>query len=413
MEFAKIEEVLEALKRGEMLVVVDDEDRENEGDLVLAAQAVTAEKINFMAREARGLICVPMTGGRLEELGLRQMVSSDPDGRETAFTASVDAREGTSTGISAHDRAQTVRVLIDPHTRPSDLVQPGHIFPLRARPGGVLQRAGHTEASVDLCKLAGLYPAAIICEIMNEDGTMARLPDLVKFAQKHNLLIASIADLIRYRHAREKLIEKIASAQLPIRHGAFTIHAYRSLTDGKEHIALVMGDVAGKENVLVRVHSECLTGDIFNSLKCDCGEQLDQALRQIANEGVGVFVYLRQEGRGIGLGNKIKAYHLQDRGIDTVEANKRLGFKEDLREYGIGVQILKDLGLSTIRILTNNPKKLVGIESYGITIVEQLPLLVRPNAYNYQYLKAKHEKLGHHLAHIFDDISTDDGTSDI
>ncbi len=413
MAFAKIEEALEALKRGEMLVVVDDEDRENEGDLVLAAQYVTPEKINFMAREARGLICVPMTGERLEELGLRQMVASDPDGRETAFTVSVDARAGTSTGISAHDRAQTVRVLIDPQTRPSDLVQPGHVFPLRARPGGVLQRAGHTEASVDLCKLAGLYPAAIICEIMNEDGTMARLPDLVKFAQKHDLIVASIADLIRYRHAREKLIEKIASAHLPTRYGAFTIHAYRSLTDGKEHIALVMGDVAGKENVLVRVHSECLTGDIFNSLKCDCGEQLEQALQRIANEGTGVFVYLRQEGRGIGLGNKIKAYHLQDRGIDTVEANKRLGFKEDLREYGLGVQILKDLGLSTIRILTNNPKKLVGIESYGITIVEQLPLLVRPNAYNYQYLKAKHEKLGHHLAHIFDDISTDDGTADI
>ncbi|MCI2430636.1 bifunctional 3,4-dihydroxy-2-butanone-4-phosphate synthase/GTP cyclohydrolase II [Candidatus Acetothermia bacterium] len=413
MEFAKIEEALEALKRGEMLIVVDDEDRENEGDLVFAAQFVTAEKINFMAREARGLICVPMTGERLDELGLRPMVSSDPDGRETAFTVSVDAREGTSTGISAHDRAETIRVLIDPRTRPSDLVQPGHLFPLRARPGGVLQRAGHTEASVDLCKLAGLCPAAVICEIMNEDGTMARLPQLLEFAEKHQLPITSIAELIRYRHAREKLIERIASAQLPTRHGAFTIHAYRSLTDGREHIALVTGEVAGRESVLVRVHSECLTGDIFGSLKCDCGEQLEKALQRIAQEGSGVFVYLRQEGRGIGLGNKIRAYHLQDRGIDTVEANKRLGFKEDLREYGIGVQILKDLGLSTIRILTNNPKKLVGIESYGITIVEQIPLLVRPNAYNYQYLKAKHEKLGHHLAHIFNTIGTEDGTTEI
>ncbi|MCS6936686.1 MAG: bifunctional 3,4-dihydroxy-2-butanone-4-phosphate synthase/GTP cyclohydrolase II [Candidatus Bipolaricaulota bacterium] len=409
MRFAKIEEALEALKRGEMLIVVDDEDRENEGDLVLAAQFVTPEKINFMAREARGLICVPMTGERLDELGLRQMVPSDPDGRETAFTVSVDAREGTSTGISAYDRAQTVKVLIDPRTRPSDLVQPGHIFPLRARPGGVLQRAGHTEASVDLCKLAGLYPAAVICEIMNEDGTMARLPQLMEFAQKHGLLITSIAELIRYRHAREKLIEKIASAQLPTLYGTFTIHAYRSLTDGKEHVALVMGEVAGKENVLVRVHSECLTGDVFGSLKCDCGEQLEKALQRIAQEGCGVLVYLRQEGRGIGLGNKIKAYHLQERGLDTVEANRRLGFKEDLREYGIGVQILKDLGLSTIRILTNNPKKLVGIESYGITIVEQIPLLVRPNPYNYQYLKAKHEKLGHYLAHIFDTLGTEDG----
>lgn len=413
MSFASMEEVLQTLQRGELLIVVDDEDRENEGDLVLAAQFVTPEKINFMAREARGLICVPMPGARLEELGLRQMVPSDPDGRETAFTVSVDARAGTSTGISAHDRAQTIKVLIDPQTRPSDLIQPGHIFPLRARPGGVLQRAGHTEASVDLCKLAGLRPAAVICEIMNEDGTMARLPDLKSFAQKHGLLIASIADLIRYRHQREKLIEKIASANLPTRYGPFTIYAYRSLTDNKEHIALVMGSVSGQENVLVRVHSECLTGDLLGSLKCDCGQQLEQSLKRIAEEGAGVLVYLRQEGRGIGLSNKIKAYHLQDRGLDTVEANKRLGFKEDLREYGIGVQILKDLGLSTIRILTNNPKKLIGIESYGVKIVEQLPVVIAPNEYNYEYLKAKHEKLGHQLAGIFADIGSDDGSPEI
>ncbi len=405
MGFAKIEEALEALKRGEMVVVVDDEDRENEGDLVLAAQFVTPEKINFMAKEARGIICVPMTGERLDELGIKLIPQSESGGKGCAFTVSVDAREGISTGTSAYDRAQTIKTLIDPKTKHSDLVQPGHVFPLRARPGGVLQRAGHTEASIDLCKLAGLYPAAVICEVMNEDGTMARLPDLERFAQRHGLLIISIADLIRYRHQRERLVEKIAWAQLPTEFGNFTIHAYRSLVDGKEHIALVMGEVAGKENVLVRVHSECLTGDVFGSLKCDCGEQLRQALRQIAREGMGVLVYLRQEGRGIGLGNKIKAYHLQDRGLDTVEANRQLGFKEDLREYGIGVQILKDLGLSTIRILTNNPKKLVGIEAYGVKIVEQLPILVPPTPYNYEYLKTKKEKLGHQLDQIFVNLS--------
>lgn len=408
MGFAKIEDALAAMKRGEMIVVVDDEDRENEGDVVLAAEHVTPEKINFMAKEARGIICAPMTGERLDELGIKLIVQSEIGGKGCAFTVSVDAREGISTGTSAYDRAQTIKRLIDPRTKPSDLVQPGHVFPLRARPGGVLQRAGHTEASVDLTRLAGLYPAAVICEVMNEDGTMARLPDLERFAKKHDLLIISIADLIRYRYRREQLVEKIAWAHLPTEFGEFTIHAYKSLVDGKEHVALVMGEVAGKENVLVRVHSECLTGDVFGSLKCDCGEQLRQALRQIAREGLGVLVYLRQEGRGIGLGNKIKAYHLQDRGLDTVEANRQLGFKEDLREYGIGVQILKDLGLSTIRILTNNPKKLVGIEAYGVKIVEQLPILVSPNEYNYDYLKTKKEKLGHQLDNIFESVSLND-----
>ncbi len=395
MPFDRIEDAIEAIKRGEMVIVVDDENRENEGDLVLAAEHATPDKINFMAKYARGIICVPMTPERLEELGLQLMVNAEPGAKKCAFTVSVDAREGITTGTSAYDRAHTIRALIDANTKPSDLVQPGHIFPLKARPGGVLQRAGHTEASIDLARLAGLYPAAVICEIMNDDGTMARVPDLQKFSQQHHLCMITIADLIKYRSQREKLVEKIAVAKLPTEHGDFEIHAYRSLIDNKEHTALVKGNVSGQKNVLVRVHSECLTGDVFGYLRCDCGPQVREALRRINAEGRGVFLYIRQEGRGIGLGNKIKAYHLQDKGLDTVEANQRLGFKEDLREYGIGAQILKDLGLSTIRILTNNPKKIVGLESYGLKIIEQIPLSIEPNEHNYNYLLAKKEKLGH------------------
>ncbi|MBI1743731.1 bifunctional 3,4-dihydroxy-2-butanone-4-phosphate synthase/GTP cyclohydrolase II [Candidatus Acetothermia bacterium] len=402
MPLAKIEEAIATLKRGEMVIIVDDKDRENEGDLVFAAEHVTPEKINFMAKYARGLICISMMGERLDELGLKPMVNGANDSNETNFTVSVDADKGTTTGISAYDRDRTIRVLIDPDTKPSDLVQPGHIFPLRAKPGGILRRAGHTEASVDLARIAGLYPAAVICEIMNDDGTMARLPDLEKFAQHHGLIIISIEDLIRYRSQRDRLIEKIAVAKLPTKVGLFEIHAYKSLVDGKEHIALVKGEVAGHDNVLVRVHSECLTGDMLGSLRCDCGPQLMEALRRIEEEGRGVLLYIRQEGRGIGLGNKIKAYHLQDNGLDTVEANRHLGFKEDLRDYGIGAQILKDLGLSTMRLLTNNPKKVWGLEGYGLEIVEQIPIAIKPNPHNYQYLKAKKDKLGHKLDQIFD-----------
>ncbi|HIC95512.1 TPA: bifunctional 3,4-dihydroxy-2-butanone-4-phosphate synthase/GTP cyclohydrolase II [Candidatus Bipolaricaulota bacterium] len=396
MVFDPIEEVIEAIRHGEIVIVVDDEDRENEGDLVMAAEKATPEKINFMAKYGRGLICAPITEERADELGLRLMAGGG--GRyETNFTVSVDARYGITTGTSAYDRALTIQLLADPDTKPQDFVQPGHVFPLRAKPGGVLRRAGHTEASVDLARLAGLYPAGVICEIMNDDGTMARLPELREFAERHGLKMTSIADLIRYRSQREKLVKREAEADLPTEFGLFRILAYSSEIDKKEHVALVKGEVAGKENVLVRVHSECLTGDTFLSKRCDCGPQLHEALKRIAAEGQGVLLYIRQEGRGIGLINKIKAYALQDEGLDTVEANRRLGFREDLRDYGVGAQILKDLGLTTIRLLTNNPKKVVGLEGYGLRIVEQIPLQVEPNEYNYDYLRVKREKLGHTL----------------
>ncbi|MFQ6033631.1 MAG: bifunctional 3,4-dihydroxy-2-butanone-4-phosphate synthase/GTP cyclohydrolase II [Candidatus Bipolaricaulia bacterium] len=394
MVFDPVEEAIEAIGQGEMVIVVDDEERENEGDLVLAAEKVTPERVNFMAKHARGLICVPLSEERAEELGLSPMVGGGK-GHEANFTVSVDARYGISTGISAYDRALTIQLLADPDAGPRDFVQPGHVFPLRAKPGGVLRRAGHTEASVDLARLAGLYPAAVICEIMNDDGTMARVPELLEFAKKHGLKMTSIADLIRYRARREKLVKRESEAELPTELGNFRIIAYSNEVDGKEHVALVKGEVAGEEDVLVRVHSECLTGDTFLSKRCDCGPQLHEALRRIDREGRGVLLYIRQEGRGIGLINKIRAYALQDQGLDTVEANRRLGFPEDLRDYGIGAQILKDLGLSTIRLLTNNPKKVVGLEGYGLRIVEQVPLQVEPNEYNYQYLRAKKEKLGH------------------
>jgi len=396
MVFDPVEEAIAAIRRGEMVIVVDDEERENEGDLVLAAEKVTPEKVNFMARFARGLICVPLTEERADELGLRPMVG-EGEGHEANFTVSVDARYGISTGISAYDRALTIQLLADPDAGPRDFVQPGHVFPLRAKPGGVLRRAGHTEASVDLARLAGLYPAAVICEIMNDDGTMARVPELLEFARRHHLKMTSIADLIRYRSRREKLVKREAEADLPTEFGRFRIIAYSNDVDNKEHVALVKGEVAGEEDVLVRVHSECLTGDTFLSKRCDCGPQLHEALRRIEAEGRGVLLYIRQEGRGIGLINKIKAYVLQDQGLDTVEANRRLGFREDLRDYGIGAQILKDLGLSTIRLLTNNPKKVVGLEGYGLRIVEQIPLQAEPNEHNYEYLKVKKEKLGHLL----------------
>lgn len=413
MTFDPIDDAIEALRRGEMIVAVDDEDRENEGDLIVAAEHATPEVINFMATHARGIICTPMEPERLDELGIPMMAANDPDHDGCAFTVSVDARHDTTTGTSAYDRAATIARLMAPDATGDDFLQPGHVFPLRAKPGGVLHRAGHTEASVDLARLAGLSPAAVICEIMNEDGSMARLPELQAFAQTHGLKLISIADLIEYRmeHDRETLVSRVADAKLPTPHGEFRIVAYRSEIDDKEHIALVKGDVDGREDVLVRVHSECLTGDVFHSLKCDCGSQVETALAQIADAGAGVFVYLRQEGRGIGLANKIKAYHLQDQGLDTVEANERLGFKEDLREYGIGAQILSDLGLSTIRILTNNPKKAVGLGSYGLSIVDQLPLTAPPNADNYAYLKAKHEKMGHRLDHLFAEAAVADGAN--
>jgi 3,4-dihydroxy 2-butanone 4-phosphate synthase/GTP cyclohydrolase II len=395
--FDSIESVIADLQRAKMVLVVDDADRENEGDLIMAAQFVTPESVNFMAKFGRGLICVPTTSERLQQLGIERMVQQNRETFKTDFQISVDAARGITTGISAGDRAQTIRIMADPTALPEDLVQPGHVFPLRARPGGVLQRAGHTEAAVDLVQLAGCRPIGVICEVMSEDGSMARLPELRKFAKKHHLRICTIEDLIKYRRTREKLVERIEVVKMPTEYGDFDLYLYRSKLDGRHHLALVCGNVAGKKNVLVRVHSECLTGDVFGSRRCDCGPQLHQAMRQVADAGCGVVVYMRQEGRGIGLAPKIKAYKLQEQGFDTVEANQKLGFEMDLREYGLGAQILVDLGLKTINLLTNNPKKVVGLEGYGLEIVHQIPIKVKPNPHNARYLKTKREKLGHLL----------------
>src|ERR671922_2820129 len=401
--FSTVEEALEDVRAGKMVVVCDAEDRENEGDLTLAAQFATPENINFMAREARGLICLALTPDRCDELGLDLMAAKNESAFETAFTISVEAREGVTTGISAHDRAHTIQVAIDPRSQPHDLVQPGHVFPLKARSGGVLERTGQTEAGVDLARLAGLIPAAVICEIMNDDGTMARVRDLIPYCRRHGLKMITVGDLIKYRRQTEKLVDRVAEAELPTEYGDFRVVGYRSLLDDKHHVALVKGDVAGAaergESVMVRVHSECLTGDVFHSLRCDCGQQLADALERIEHEGLGVLLYLSQEGRGIGLLNKLRAYRLQETGLDTVDANIELGLPADLRDYGIGAQILVDLGLSSIRLLTNNPRKIVGLEGYGLTVTDQIPIEHAPGEHNREYRRAKKERLGHMLHH--------------
>lgn len=396
--FDPIESVLDDIKNGKIVIVVDDEDRENEGDFVAAAELVTPETINFMSKHGRGLICMPCRPERLDELNIPNMVSDNTSEQGTAFTVSIGAKGKITTGISAKDRSETIKTVIDPETKPSDISMPGHVFPLRGKKGGVLKRAGHTEAAIDLAKMSGLYPAAVICEIMNEDGTMARLPELLEVAKKFNLKIVSIEDLIRYRRNTEKLVQRVAEASMPTTHGLFRAFAYQSLIEKREHIALVKGDVRGKEDVLVRVHSECLTGDVFHSLRCDCGAQLEKALQMISDDDLGVLLYIvGQEGRGIGLTNKIKAYELQENGADTVEANLKLGFPADLRDYGIGAQILADLGLTSMRLLTNNPAKIVGLEGYGLKVTERISIQTVPTKQNEQYLLAKKNKLRHLL----------------
>jgi 3,4-dihydroxy 2-butanone 4-phosphate synthase/GTP cyclohydrolase II len=398
--FARIEDAVDAVRAGRMVIVVDDEDRENEGDLTIAAEKITPDAINFMARYGRGLICLSMTPERLDELEIPLMVSQNSSRFNTAFCVSIEARGRTTTGISAADRAATVLAALDPATRPSDLIRPGHMFPLRARTGGVLVRTGQTEAAVDLSRIAGLYPAGVICEIMNEDGTMARVPELTRFARKHNLLMVTVADLIKYRMRTESLVKRMASAKLPTEHGEFQVYVFEDQVTKQEHTALVCGDIGDGRDVLVRVHSSCLTGDVFHSARCDCGAQLHTALRRIASEGRGVLLYLNQEGRGIGLANKIRAYELQDEGFDTVEANERLGFKADQRDYGVGVQILREIGVRSMRLLSNNPRKLVGIEGYGLSVSEWLALEIPASDHTRRYLKTKKEKLGHKLSGV-------------
>jgi 3,4-dihydroxy 2-butanone 4-phosphate synthase/GTP cyclohydrolase II len=396
-QFNTIEEVLADIRAGKMVIITDDPDRENEGDLIMPAEKVTPEAINFMVTYARGLVCAPISHERAQQLGLQRMVVDNRESQKTAFTVSVDAAEGVTTGISAADRAAVVRIMADPKATPQDLVQPGHIFPLQAKPGGVLQRSGHTEATVDLARLAGLQPAGICCEIMNEDGSMARLPDLIEFAAKHGLKIATVEDLIAYRRRNERLIEREQVVHMPTEYGDFELHMYRSIVDDSHHLALVKGEIDPETPTLVRVHSECLTGDVFGSLRCDCGSQLQRAMKQIEQAGSGVLVYMRQEGRGIGLPAKIHAYKLQEQGYDTVEANEKLGFPAELREYGIGAQILADLGVHKMRFLTNNPKKVVGLEAYGLEIVEIVPIRIPPTAHNAKYLETKRIKMGHLL----------------